>query len=108
MDVYGSARLWSILVPGAASPFPSPELLLSQSFLLAMTSVILITNLITSVLIACNILYNLNSFVKSMLFVLMWVPLVYIGIVVLVQKVEGIETSDIKQLALFSLPGAKS
>ena len=43
-----------------------------------------------------------------MLFVLMWVPLVYIGIVVLVQKVEGNETIDLEQLALFSPPGAKS
>ena len=43
-----------------------------------------------------------------MLFVLMCVPLVYIGIVVLVQKVEGIRTSDIKELARITLPGAKS
>ena len=43
-----------------------------------------------------------------MLFVLMWVPLVYIGIVVLVQKVEGIRTSDITDLARNTLRGAIS
>ena len=40
-----------------------------------------------------------------MLFVLMWVPLVYFGIVVLVQKVEGIDTIDFAHLARFSRPG---